>query len=98
MNIVRKDFTTVAKAEINSNPIAAPITTMGGKLLDIAWVPRDDQKAAVTALQPIEELARKGLSVLIAPEGTAPRATASARSRRAPSASPWRSDFRSSRS
>ena len=69
MSIVRRDFTTVAKAEINSNPIAAPITTMGGNLLDIAWVPRDDPEAAVTALRPIEELARKGLSVLIAPEG-----------------------------
>ena len=41
-----------------------------GKVLDAAFIDRDDPKAAVESLHKIEELARKGLSVLIAPEGT----------------------------
>ncbi len=66
MRIVRKDFTAVAKAEIGKNPVAGAV----GKLLDVAWVDRENTDAAVAALQSSEDLARKGLSVLIAPEGT----------------------------
>lgn len=66
MSILRKDFTAVAKAEIGKNPVGGAI----GRLLDIAWVERENTEAAVAALQPIEDLARSGLSVLIAPEGT----------------------------
>ena len=66
MRIVRKDFTAVAKAEIGKNPIGGAV----GKLLDIAWVERDNTDAAIAALETSTDLARKGLSVLIAPEGT----------------------------
>ena len=66
MRIVRKDFTAVAKAEIGKNPLGGAV----GKLLDVAWVERDNTDAAIAALQSSEDLARKGLSVLIAPEGT----------------------------
>jgi putative phosphoserine phosphatase/1-acylglycerol-3-phosphate O-acyltransferase len=38
--------------------------------MDTAFIDRDDPKAAIESLRKIEELARKGLSVLIAPEGT----------------------------
>ena len=38
--------------------------------MDAAFIDRDDPKAAVESLHKIEELARKGISVLIAPEGT----------------------------
>jgi putative phosphoserine phosphatase/1-acylglycerol-3-phosphate O-acyltransferase len=41
-----------------------------GKVMDAAFIDRDDPKAAIETLRKIEELARKGLSVLIAPEGT----------------------------
>ena len=41
-----------------------------GKIMDAAFIDRDDPKAAVEGLQKVEELARKGLSILIAPEGT----------------------------
>ncbi len=41
-----------------------------GKVMDAAFIDRDDPKAAIESLRKIEELARKGLSVLIAPEGT----------------------------
>ena len=39
-----------------------------GKLLDVAFVDREHPGAA--ALKPLEAAARKGLSILIAPEGT----------------------------
>ncbi len=38
--------------------------------MDVAFIDRDNAKAAVEGLKKVEELARKGLSVLIAPEGT----------------------------
>ncbi len=66
MRIVRKDFTAVAKGEIGKNPVAGAV----GRLLDVAWVDRENTGAAIAALQSSEDLARKGLSVLIAPEGT----------------------------
>jgi putative phosphoserine phosphatase/1-acylglycerol-3-phosphate O-acyltransferase len=64
--LVSDNFTSVGKKELESNPIMGPI----GKVLDAAFIDRDDPKAAVESLKKIEELARKGLSVLIAPEGT----------------------------
>jgi putative phosphoserine phosphatase/1-acylglycerol-3-phosphate O-acyltransferase len=41
-----------------------------GKMMDAAFIDREDPKAAVESLHKMEELARKGLSILIAPEGT----------------------------
>jgi putative phosphoserine phosphatase/1-acylglycerol-3-phosphate O-acyltransferase len=41
-----------------------------GKIMDAAFIDRDDPKKAVEGLKKVEELARKGLSILIAPEGT----------------------------
>jgi putative phosphoserine phosphatase / 1-acylglycerol-3-phosphate O-acyltransferase len=38
--------------------------------MDAAFIDRDDPAAAVESLHQIEELAKKGLSVVIAPEGT----------------------------
>ena len=38
--------------------------------MDAAFIDRDNPKAAVESLKKVEELARKGLSILIAPEGT----------------------------
>ena len=66
MRIVRKNFTAVAKGEIGKNPLFGAV----GRLLDVAWVDRENTDAAIAALQSSEDLARKGLSVLIAPEGT----------------------------
>jgi putative phosphoserine phosphatase / 1-acylglycerol-3-phosphate O-acyltransferase len=64
--LISDNFTSVGKKELESNLIMGPI----GKVLDAAFIDRDDPKAAVESLHKIEELARKGLSVLIAPEGT----------------------------
>ena len=41
-----------------------------GKLLDSVFIDRDDPAAAVESLHTVEERARNGLSIVIAPEGT----------------------------
>jgi putative phosphoserine phosphatase / 1-acylglycerol-3-phosphate O-acyltransferase len=38
--------------------------------MDAAFIDRDDPAAAVAALKPVEDAARKGLSIIVAPEGT----------------------------
>jgi len=65
-SLVRDNFTSVGKKELESDPIVGTI----GKVMDAAFIDRDDPRAAVEGLHKVEELARKGLSILIAPEGT----------------------------
>ena len=64
--LVRDNFTSVGKKELEKDPIVGTI----GRIMDAAFIDRDDPKAAVEGLRKVEELARKGLSILIAPEGT----------------------------
>jgi putative phosphoserine phosphatase / 1-acylglycerol-3-phosphate O-acyltransferase len=64
--LVRDNFTSVGKKELEKNPLMGPL----GKVMDAAFIDRENPKAAVEELHKIEELARKGLSILIAPEGT----------------------------
>ena len=64
--LVKDNWTGVGKKELASDPIFGTL----GKLLDTVFIDREDPKAAVQSLQQAEELARKGLSVVIAPEGT----------------------------
>ena len=64
--LVKDNWTGVAKKELASNPLVGTL----GRLLDAAFIDRDDTTAAVAALKPIEDAARKGLSILVAPEGT----------------------------
>jgi putative phosphoserine phosphatase/1-acylglycerol-3-phosphate O-acyltransferase len=64
--LVRDNWTGVGKKELGSNPIMWSI----GKLVDAAYIDRDDSRAAVESLHKVEELGRKGLSIIIAPEGT----------------------------
>ena len=64
--LVKDNWTGIAKKELESNPLVGPL----GKLLDAAFIDRADSASAVAALKPIEEAARKGLSILVAPEGT----------------------------
>jgi putative phosphoserine phosphatase/1-acylglycerol-3-phosphate O-acyltransferase len=64
--LVKDNWTGIAKKELASNPLVGPL----GKLMDAAFIDRADTASAVAALAPIEEAARKGLSILIAPEGT----------------------------
>ncbi|MGV0745858.1 HAD-IB family hydrolase [Mycolicibacterium sp. XJ870] len=65
-SLVRDNFTSVGKKELANDPIVGTI----GRVMDAAFIDRDDPKKAVEGLQKVEDLARKGLSILIAPEGT----------------------------
>src|SRR6201998_2109700 len=64
--LVRDNFTSVGKKELEKNPLMATL----GWVMDAAFIDRENTKAAVEELKKIEELARKGLSIVIAPEGT----------------------------
>jgi putative phosphoserine phosphatase/1-acylglycerol-3-phosphate O-acyltransferase len=56
----------VGKKELQSDPIMGTL----GKVLDSVFIDRDDPAAAVESLHQVEERARQGLSIMIAPEGT----------------------------
>jgi len=56
----------VAKKELARDPIVGTIL----KCVDAAFLDRDDTAASVNTLREIEERTRKGISVLIAPEGS----------------------------
>jgi putative phosphoserine phosphatase/1-acylglycerol-3-phosphate O-acyltransferase len=64
--LIRDNWTGVAKVELERNPLVGPL----GKWMDAAFIDRADSAAAVAALKPVEEAARKGLSIVVAPEGT----------------------------
>jgi len=64
--LISDNFTSVGKKELESDPI---VGTMG-KIMDAVFIERDDPAKAVESLKKVEELAGKGLSILIAPEGT----------------------------
>ena len=64
--LVKDNWTGVAKKELETNPLVGPL----GKLMDAAFIDRADTAAAVAGLAPIEEAARKGLSIVVAPEGS----------------------------
>jgi putative phosphoserine phosphatase/1-acylglycerol-3-phosphate O-acyltransferase len=66
VRLVEQKFTGVAKKEMANNPI----TIWLGKLADVAFVDRADSAGAVGALKGVEDAAKKGLSILIAPEGS----------------------------
>jgi putative phosphoserine phosphatase / 1-acylglycerol-3-phosphate O-acyltransferase len=64
--LVRDNWTAVGKKELERDPIAGTI----GKIVDATFIDRNDPLAAVDGLRKVEELARNGLSIIIAPEGT----------------------------
>jgi putative phosphoserine phosphatase / 1-acylglycerol-3-phosphate O-acyltransferase len=64
--LVRDNWVGVGKKELASDPVMGTL----GKLLDTAFIDRDDAAAAVETLHEVEERARKGLSIVMAPEGT----------------------------
>ena len=65
-SLVKDNWTGVGKKELESDPVVGTL----GKLVDTVFIDREDPKAAVESLQQVEELAKKGLSIVIAPEGT----------------------------
>jgi putative phosphoserine phosphatase/1-acylglycerol-3-phosphate O-acyltransferase len=65
--LIRDNWTGVATRELQSSRVFGGL----GKLLDAAFVDRgDDPGTTADAVAPVAAAARKGLSILIAPEGT----------------------------
>ena len=64
--LVRDNWVGVAKKELESDPIMGTL----GKLLDAVFIDRDDPVAAVETMHQVEERAKNGLSIVVAPEGT----------------------------
>ncbi len=68
--LIERDYTGVAKKEMTQVPITGPIAAALGKLADVAYIDRADSASAVASLESVQRVAKKGLSVLVAPEGT----------------------------
>jgi putative phosphoserine phosphatase/1-acylglycerol-3-phosphate O-acyltransferase len=64
--LVRDNWIGVGKRELQKDPLMGTL----GRLVETAFIDRDDSAKAVDALHEVEERAAKGLSVVIAPEGT----------------------------
>lgn len=64
--LLRNDFTGVAKKELKSDPMFAPL----GWLADVAFIDRANTAEARKALEPAVEALRDGRSLAMAPEGT----------------------------
>ena len=64
--LLRVNYTGVAKKELEMNPVMGPV----GRLMKVAFIDRSDTKKAVESMKSVIELAREGLSIVIAPEGT----------------------------
>jgi putative phosphoserine phosphatase / 1-acylglycerol-3-phosphate O-acyltransferase len=64
--LLRQDFTGVAKKELQTDPMFAPL----GWLADVAYVDRTNTEQAKRALAPAVEAVKSGRSLAMAPEGT----------------------------
>ena len=64
--LLRRDFVGVAKVEVRRNPVLGPAFTFA----DTVFVDRADREQSLAALAPAIETLRRGLGILIAPEGT----------------------------
>ena len=64
--LLRRDIIAVAKQEVRRNPIFGPAFAAVGTV----FIDRFDHDRAVAALKPVVESIRRGLSLVLAPEGT----------------------------
>ncbi len=64
--LIRDNWVAVGKKELKSDPLMGTL----GKLLDTIFIDRDDPAAAVETMHQVEQRAKDGLSIMIAPEGT----------------------------
>ncbi|MBO0863547.1 MAG: HAD-IB family hydrolase [Mycobacterium sp.] len=64
--VVQRGFTVVAKAEVKQIPVLGQLLT----LADVAFVDRANTSRAISAMQPAVDKLRKGVSIVLAPEGT----------------------------
>jgi putative phosphoserine phosphatase / 1-acylglycerol-3-phosphate O-acyltransferase len=64
--VVQRGFTVVAKAEVKRVPVLGQLLT----LADVAFVDRSNTSKAISAMQPAVDRLRKGVSIVLSPEGT----------------------------
>lgn len=64
--LLRRDFVGVAKVEVRRNPVLGPAFAFA----DTVFIDRADREQSLAALAPAIETLRRGLGILIAPEGT----------------------------
>jgi len=64
--LVRTNWTGVAKKELERDPMFGTV----GRWMDAVFVDRSDTAVAIEQMKAMEGLAEKGLSVVVAPEGT----------------------------
>jgi putative phosphoserine phosphatase/1-acylglycerol-3-phosphate O-acyltransferase len=64
--LVRDNWVGVGKKELRSDPLMGTV----GRMVEVVFIDRDDPEAAVQMLHDVEDRAKKGLSIVIAPEGT----------------------------
>ncbi|MBJ22690.1 MAG: HAD-IB family hydrolase [bacterium] len=64
--LTRRDVVGVAKKELESTPIVGALMKAAG----VVFVDRGDRRKAIEAMKPAVDAMRKGLSVVVAPEGT----------------------------
>src|SRR4029077_20696832 len=63
--LLRRDFVGIAKKELRRNPVFGLMGAVGGTI----FVDRFNHDQAVHALEPAVDALRRGLSIVIAPEG-----------------------------
>lgn len=64
--LLRVNYTGVAKKELETHPIMGPV----GRLMKVAFIDRGDAKKAIESMKSVVALAKEGISIVIAPEGT----------------------------
>jgi putative phosphoserine phosphatase / 1-acylglycerol-3-phosphate O-acyltransferase len=64
--LAKENFTAVMKKELENDPVIGTI----GKAMGAVFIDRQDHKAAIEGLKDMENLVGRGLSILMAPEGT----------------------------
>ncbi len=66
LTLLRRGITGIAKKEVAKMPLLGQIL----QGLDFAFIDRDNARTAIEAMQPAIDRLRRGMSVVIAPEGT----------------------------
>ncbi len=63
--LLRHDFKSIAKKELQSNPLGPILKSLG-----VIFVDRQNKEKAIEAMQPAVDALKSGTSIAIAPEGT----------------------------
>ncbi len=67
--LIRKDFSGIAKKELQNYPIIGQIMQAGG----VIFIDRKDREKAIEAMKPAVDALKNGTSIVIFPEGTRSR-------------------------